>query len=206
MKDKPGFWAVIPASVRYSDLKPNAKLLYGEITALQNKEGYCFAQNKYFARLYNVTKNTASSWINDLAKAGFIEIEIIKDGGEVKERRITLTKKEDTPITKKDDYNNTSYNITNNNILLREQNFQNAIDLLDYDDNIKKEFFEYWKEKNKSKTKMRFELEKTWDLNLRLQRWSRRQNQWNKNNPGGLKQKLNTFNKAQEMLNKINNQ
>ena len=50
---------------------------------------------------------------------------------------------------------------------------------------------------------MRFELEKTWDLNLRLQRWSRRQNQWNKNS-GGLKQKLNTFNKAQEILNKIN--
>ena len=51
---------------------------------------------------------------------------------------------------------------------------------------------------------MRFELEKTWDLNLRLQRWSRRQNQWNNKNSGGLKQKLNTFNKAQEMLNKIN--
>jgi len=155
--------------------------------------------------LYNVTKNTASSWINDLAKAGFIEIEIIKDGGEVKERRITLTKKEDTPITKKEDYNNTSNNITNNNILIREQNFKNEIDLLDYDNIIKKEFFEYWKEKNKSQTKMRFELEKTWDLNLRLQRWSRRQNQWNKNS-GGLKQKLNTFNKAQQMLNKINNQ
>tara|TARA_R100000353_G_scaffold123277_2_gene87583 strand:- start:790 stop:1410 length:621 start_codon:yes stop_codon:yes gene_type:complete len=204
MKDKPGFWAVIPATVRYSDLKPNAKLLYGEISALQCKEGYCFAQNKYFAKLYNVTKNTASSWINDLAKAGFIEIEIIKDGGEVKERRITLTKKGDTPLTKKDDYINTSNNITNNNILIREQNFKNAIDLLDYDNIIKKEFFEYWKEKNKSQTKMRFELEKTWDLNLRLQRWSRRQNQWNNKNSGDLKQKLNTFNKAQEMLNKIN--
>lgn len=37
---------------------------------------------------------------------------------------------------------------------------------------IVKEFFDYWKEPNKSKTKMRFEMEKTWDLKLRLNRWS----------------------------------
>lgn len=34
------------------------------------------------------------------------------------------------------------------------------------------EFWKYWTEPNKSKTRMRFELEKTWDLNLRLQRWA----------------------------------
>lgn len=34
-----------------------------------------------------------------------------------------------------------------------------------------KEFFDYWKEPNKSKTKMRYEMEKTWDLKLRLTRW-----------------------------------
>ena len=37
MKEKPRYYAIIPANVRYSDLKPNAKLLYGEITALSNK-------------------------------------------------------------------------------------------------------------------------------------------------------------------------
>ncbi len=34
-------------------------------------------------------------------------------------------------------------------------------------------FYEYWIEPNKSKTKMRFEMEKTWDLNLRLKKWVR---------------------------------
>ena len=53
---KPSYYAIIPAEVRYSNLKPNAKLLYGEITALSSKEGYCFATNNYFAKLYNVTK------------------------------------------------------------------------------------------------------------------------------------------------------
>jgi len=35
-----------------------------------------------------------------------------------------------------------------------------------------KEFIEYWTEPNKSGTKMRFELERTWDLKRRLSRWS----------------------------------
>ena len=33
-------------------------------------------------------------------------------------------------------------------------------------------FFFYWTEKNKSNTKMKFELEKTWDVKLRLKRWA----------------------------------
>lgn len=33
-------------------------------------------------------------------------------------------------------------------------------------------FYDYWREPNKSRTKMRYEQERTWDLNLRLQRWA----------------------------------
>lgn len=36
-----------------------------------------------------------------------------------------------------------------------------------------RDFFDYWTEPNKSCTRMRFELERTWNLNLRLQRWTR---------------------------------
>lgn len=35
-----------------------------------------------------------------------------------------------------------------------------------------KDFFEYWTEPNKAQSKMRFEMEKTWDLKLRLNRWA----------------------------------
>ena len=73
---QPSYYAIIPAEVRYSELKPSAKLLYGEITALANKKGYCFSTNNYFAELYNVTKNTISLWIKDLLKHGFISVEI----------------------------------------------------------------------------------------------------------------------------------
>ena len=43
-----GYFAVIPATVLFNnELKPNEKLLYALITALSNKEGYCYASNKY---------------------------------------------------------------------------------------------------------------------------------------------------------------
>ena len=38
-----GYYAVIPATVLFNErLKPNEKLLYALITALSNKEGYCY--------------------------------------------------------------------------------------------------------------------------------------------------------------------
>lgn len=71
------YYAVIPATVRYDGrLKANEKLLYGEITALSNKNGYCYAQNRYFANLYKVNNETVSRWLSNLQKYGYIAIEI----------------------------------------------------------------------------------------------------------------------------------
>lgn len=41
-----------------------------------------------------------------------------------------------------------------------------------YDKTLLKSFFEYWSEKNQKGYKMRFEMEKTWDLQKRIKRWS----------------------------------
>lgn len=75
MDNKKSYYAVIPADVRYNnDLCPNAKLLYGEITALCNGKHSCLASNKYFAGIYGVHKNTVSKWISQLNAFGFIGI------------------------------------------------------------------------------------------------------------------------------------
>ena len=59
-ENKPNYYAIIPANVRYdSNLKAIEKLMYGEITALTYKEGYCFAKNGYFAELFDVANSSA---------------------------------------------------------------------------------------------------------------------------------------------------
>jgi DNA-binding transcriptional ArsR family regulator len=97
MADK-AYYAVIPAEVRYDkELTPNAKLLYGEITALCNEKGYCWATNEYFANLYGVSKITISKWINQLVKKGYIHSEMIYKEG-TKEIISRYLKIKDTPI------------------------------------------------------------------------------------------------------------
>ena len=87
----PNFYAVIPSTVRYcKDLPPAARLLYGEITALVSKEGFCWATNGYFQNLYSVSERTIRYWLESLRKKGFIKIEIIRDGFQVS-RKIWIT-------------------------------------------------------------------------------------------------------------------
>jgi len=55
----------------------------------------------------------------------------------------------------------------------REEIFKSEVlNFKNYPQHMLKEFLLYWTEPNKSKTKMRFELEKTWDLKRRLERWA----------------------------------
>ena len=109
------YYAIIPANVRYDkDLAPNAKLLYGEITALCNEKGYCWATNQYFADLYKVSKITISRWISTLNKKGYISIDTLYREGtkELIGRHIYIV---NTPINKNVKENNTSINNTFNN-------------------------------------------------------------------------------------------
>lgn len=74
-RNQKDYFTLIPAKVRYdNDLSPNAKLLYGEILALCNEKGYCWATNRYWAELYNVTNRAVSKWINELSKKGHIKV------------------------------------------------------------------------------------------------------------------------------------
>lgn len=94
MNEKPGYYAIISADVRYHEkLSDGAKLLYGEITALSNKNGYCWASNDYFSRLYSVSISTIKRRLQALEKLGFIKrIVKYKEGTtEVEKRFISIT-------------------------------------------------------------------------------------------------------------------
>ena len=83
-KNRANYYAIIHAKVRYDkNLKPAEKILYGELTALSNKNGYCHAQNRYFANLYNVSNETVSRWISHLQSLGYIYAELIRNEQQV---------------------------------------------------------------------------------------------------------------------------
>lgn len=95
------YYAIIPANVRYDKrLSANAKLLYGEITALCNEKGYCWARNKYFADLYEVSDRSIRSWISKLIEYGYIKSEIkYADGSKEVETRLLYLPESTTPIS-----------------------------------------------------------------------------------------------------------
>jgi hypothetical protein len=200
MKENPNYYAIIPANVRYSDLKPNAKLMYGEITALSNKYGFCFASNKYFAELYNVNKNTVSSWLSDLKNYGFIIINIERDSNkQIIKRCIGITKNMDSPIHEKMKGISTSINTTSNNISIKEK-FINQVMFFDYPKEMKEDFISYWTEGVK---KMRYQKQGTFEIKLRLARWSKNSDKWDKPKSKGvskLDSQISEWQKAKELL------
>lgn len=123
MENKPNYYGIIPSNVRYDKrLTPNAKLLYSEITALCNDKGYCWANNKYFADLYEVSTTSISKWISSLIEFGYLTSTInYKEGTkEILHRYLRLVtypieEKLNTPIEEKLKDNNTINNNTINN-------------------------------------------------------------------------------------------
>ena len=75
---------------------------------------------------------------------------------------------------------NSNSNSKSININKRIEDFKKSIHAIeDISDEDKNDFFLYWTEKNKSGSKFRAEMQKTFDINLRLKRWS--SNGFNKN-------------------------
>ena len=73
---KPSYYAVIPADVRLdTTLTPNAKLLYGEITARKYNYGIVTVMDKLkFAEYYNVSRRSISILLDLLIDKGYITI------------------------------------------------------------------------------------------------------------------------------------
>ncbi|MEI0493930.1 helix-turn-helix domain-containing protein [Brachyspira intermedia] len=95
MEQQKNYFAVIPASVRYDKrLKPLARLLYGEITALCNEKRYCWASNSYFAELYETTNETISRYISQLKEYGYIKIDYNKAEQNIEKRKIYIAQRQ----------------------------------------------------------------------------------------------------------------
>ena len=94
--------------------------------------------------------------------------------------------------------------IKNNKFLIRRAEFVELVMASTYPKQMKDEFIAYWTEPNKSLTKMRFELEKTYDLGRRLVTWQKRSQQWENKESYKMKSKLDKqldeYQKGKELL------
>ena len=215
MKEKPNYYAILSAEVRYDNrLKANTKLMYAEITALCDMNSECFASNSYFANLYGKSKTSISNWISELVKYKYISLRFTYKEGtkEIDNRYIKILKggieeNLNTPYKKTVKSNTTSNNNTNNNINIsnRKNDFVFEVLTFDYDEVLLNGFIDYWTEPNKSNTKMKFELNKTWQTELRLKTWAANQKKWDKpkSNPKSMSKldaQINEWQKAKELL------
>lgn len=129
------YYTVLPSKIRYDrELSPNAKILYSELVVLCSEQGFCWASNGYFARLYGVDKATISRWISNLRKKGYIFFKGIdknaKDNDEIinEYRQICIT-----PLDEKINPNIKEYikksSISRPKGRSKKENFKGAYDL-----------------------------------------------------------------------------
>ena len=117
--NNPTYYAILTADVRYcSDLSAQEKLLFAEITALSNKDGYCSAGNSYFSKLYSLTDVTISRQIKHLEELGFVSVKYDKTGTKITKRYIFAINKNVNGITvtiNKNDNRTINKNVKDNN-------------------------------------------------------------------------------------------
>jgi len=198
---KPNYYAVIPADVRYNkNLSPNSKLLYAEITALCNMNGKCTASTQYFCKLYEVSRSSIQNWLKLLEVNGYITRDVkYKQGSrEIESRSIKLV---DNPSLKiYTDNNNININNTNLTDSNRKARFKkpSVIDIIDYckerNNNIDPEaFIDFYESKDWKigKNKM-----KCWKAAVRT--WERRENK--KPTMSKLDSQISAWQEAKKLL------
>lgn len=111
-KDKKNYYAIIPANVRYDKrLSPLTRLIYGEITALTNEKGYCFATNAYFANLYSMSNVSISRCISELKEHNYIRVVYDIKEKNVDKRKIYINNLENKKLENEELKNNEEINI-----------------------------------------------------------------------------------------------
>lgn len=162
-----------------------------------------------WASRWGVSKDTARNFLKLLEKDGMIKCETIsknKDESLHGSSRVIFSKSTRLTVCKFDSYNTplrvkqtiavrlpypNNNNINSSIVETREKRediFKQNVGLFlkseknpngKYDIGLIKSFFDYWSEWDNKKNRMRWEMEKTWEISKRLATWQKRDNQFN---------------------------
>lgn len=165
--------------------------------------GQSFRSIEQWTSMFLCSKKTTIKFFELLKKDGMISCEIVGNGNRRKHLLTVLNweeyQQEETELcasTKPECSVNGNPNVTPNknekndkeckeDLLAKFQaDFFNSLIpfVSEFGKEMCRDFYDYWSEPNKSKTKIRWQLEKTWDLHKRLIRWSN--NNFKKTNGG----------------------
>lgn len=136
MEERPNYYAVLPAEIRYdTELSDKAKLLYAEITSLTYKTGECWASNKYFSELYNISPISVSRLIKLLTDNGYLERKIIyKNGTKEIENRVLIPINPSVNTYYQKCYGGINKNVKDNNTSIKNNKINNIyiVEIVDY--------------------------------------------------------------------------
>lgn len=187
------WWLDIMLEVNHTDKKV---LLGGSI--IECKRGQSLNSLETWAKQWKVDEGKVRRFFKLLEADSMIKTENVK-----KTTRLTVCNyvsyndrrhADDTGATRKRHEgdtgatpNNNVNKLKNDNKLKREARAKDFYDSLKpflqtYKPKMLRDFYEYWIEPNKSQTKMRFELETTWDTARRLSTWASREDEFTRTN------------------------
>lgn len=87
-QDFRAFWSVIPATVLDDmQLQANAKILYGVLSSLMRREGYCWPSNAQLAAAMHCSEDIIRRWLSSLSEGGHIRVRVEpnrKTGGSIR--------------------------------------------------------------------------------------------------------------------------
>jgi len=193
---------------------------------LISKEEYFIANGMIDGWFFNTAKNIEKDTcltshqqrkaIKNLKDLGIIETKVVgipaKQHFKIIENKLlsyfntSCEENEELVVKKTQTINkNKEIRITNNTISNRRNDFVFEVLTFDYEESILNGFIDYWTEPNKSNTKMKYELNKTWKTALRLKTWAANQKKWDKpkSKSGGMSKldaQINEWQKAKELL------
>ena len=191
-----------------------ADLISKEEYFIENKQlidGWFFNTAKNIQEDTTLTSHQQRKCIKILKNLGIIETKVIgipaKQHFKIIESKLLdyLTpscKDSLQPVVKKTQTinKNKQIKIINNNILIRKEIFINNVEIRNCLNKREKEkFIDYWTETNKIKTKMKFEMQQTFDISLRLKRWLKNTKNLNKGT-SKIDGQINEYLKGKELL------
>jgi hypothetical protein len=153
--------------------------------------GESFKSIESWMSLFRCSKPTVLKFFELLENDGMITRKIVGKGNrrkhllsvvnwakfqQMETENFTRTKPETLPERNPNIPPNNNDNKKNNEISVLSKIQKEFYDSLipfshEFDKTTLREFYDYWSEPNKSKTKIRWQMEKTWDTKKRLSRW-----------------------------------